>query len=897
MNSISEQIRTMTAGLTGDKREFFCPNCNKKGSFGVDCDTGKYNCFNPECSIKGNFKKTNKPEKKEYSTEETAQRTWDNSTPVNGHSYLKEKGITATPGIRQNRDDLFIPIYNKTDDIVTGQKIFPEKKDIGGSLTQKIFLTNTHKPKSILKGCFHTIKGNGDYYLCEGYATGASIHEATGATVFVCFQAGNILPVLKELKTDYPNIIICADNDFKTDFNPGLRSGMSAAIKCDTSIAYPTGISGSDFNDMATEHGLEAVKTAIDEAKTFEGHVTGNKDIVYEKWCLQALGNLKMDAPEKYAQKRTFLKSQKIGLTELDRLVNMNAAREEKRETVDKKPDTGVPELEIKPGHIANEVEFCQSVIRKNGDIYERGGRLFFVGKVKNKPGKKKVRRDKKTLLLQEVSQNWLKLHLNKNINFIKKDDDITININCRNELAESIFMNTGHWDFPFISGLLECPTITTEGRIIKDKGYDAETGLLLIDDLGGIEPYTDIERAKRVIHNVISEYKFESDVDYAVAFSAILTSVVRRILITAPYFAIDATMAGSGKTLLCDAISIISTGKTPATLNIPPFDAKEEEKRYDSVLISGDSVILIDNIEHPVKSERLCSMSTQETLTVRILGKSVTINVLNNSLWLMTGNNLRFIGDMIRRVLKCRIDPGLENPEERTFKKDLKKYAYENRKEIVEAVISILKAYINADNKPATNSMGSYDEWNYLIRGACIWIGLKDPCEAKKNIQNDDPEKIKLFNLLTAWKAYYSSAVTVRQVCDECISFPYDVQSDLRDAIQDISRDGKSINPKVIGNFISKNRGKIEQGMYFNQSGSFRNMFKWYVCSIQQDEPQQDTQPQETLQDTQPQDATDAAPICQVPGCNTHKLWHFGEGYSKPRWMCPGCYPEILSN
>lgn len=36
--------------------------------------------------------------------------------------------------------------------------------------------------------------------VTEGYATGASIHEATGARVIVAFNAGNLLPVAKQIK-------------------------------------------------------------------------------------------------------------------------------------------------------------------------------------------------------------------------------------------------------------------------------------------------------------------------------------------------------------------------------------------------------------------------------------------------------------------------------------------------------------------------------------------------------------------------------------------------------------------------------------------------------------------------------------------------------------------------
>ncbi len=501
---VSPKIKALTLGKSGEIRED-CPECDGSKSLGINADTGVFSCF--KCEIAGNFK-FQKNKKKQYSTEETARWMWNNSQPVNGHKYLKEKNIGAY-GVRQFRDDLVVPVRNIAGELVTLQKIFPEKRRIGDSETNKIFLKNTHG-KPILPGCFHKIDGNGANCLCEGYATGATAHEATGGNVYIAFQAHNLESAFKKISSEHGNAVtVCADNDHRNDFNPGLQKAMAVALNHDAKICWPSGITGSDFNDLMLEQGTDAVKNVIGHAKTFEELIADNKNIIYKKWMLKALATLKDDAPEKYAQKRSFLKSQKIKIGEFDSLINMNTEREDGKQGTKIKPH-----LKIRPGFLSDEVEFCQDVIRKNGDIYERGGKLFFVGSVKDRPGKPKreVKRDKKTLLLTEINLNWLKLYLNKNITFLKYDEKLgkTKYINCKKELAESILANVGDWDFPYISGLLECPTITTEGRIIKDVGYDAETGLLLTNDLGGIDFY-DVEKAKEIVHNIILEFSKKS--------------------------------------------------------------------------------------------------------------------------------------------------------------------------------------------------------------------------------------------------------------------------------------------------------------------------------------------------------------------------------------------------
>jgi len=488
--------------------------------------------------------------------------------------------------------------------------------------------------------------------------------------------------------------------------------------------------------------------------------------------------------------------------------------------------------LIIKAGNLPQEVDFCQDIMRKEQDIYERGGELFRPVFVKDFRDNK-IKRNSSNLILQKVTPDYLLLYLSSKINFYKqnKKNEI-VNCNCPKNIVDSICANTGNWDLNYISGILETPTITPYGRIIDKSGYDSSTCLLLINDHNiKIEVNPDnqeVIKAKSIIHEVISEYPFETELDYSVAFAAILTSVVRRVLPTTPFFAIDATKNGSGKSLLAECIAIIATGKAPPLINLPPYDPKEEEKRFDSVLMAGDSIIVIDNIEHQIKSERLCTIGTQTIVSARILGFSKVLNLPSNSMWMFTGNNLSFAGDITRRVLKCRIDPKVENPEERTFKKNCKEYTINNRSKIIESIITILKSYLQATNKPKLSPYGSYDEWSKFIRGACIWLGLHDPVEAKKNIQNEDPGKIKLISLLETWYELFGSEPTTVKEFIEILNN----DKTYKEIAENFSKDG-NINARILGNFIAKNRGRIENGKSFIQKGIDRTRAKKWAISI----------------------------------------------------------------
>jgi putative DNA primase/helicase len=125
-----------------------------------------------------------------------------------------------------------------------------------------------------VKGCYHAIgKPTGKLIVCEGYATGASIHEATGHAVAVAFNAGNLSAVALALRAKYPKlqIIIAADDDSQTDGNPGMTEARAAALAVSGLVAVPDfgqnrPDKATDFNDLHQIAGLDAVQRCINSA-------------------------------------------------------------------------------------------------------------------------------------------------------------------------------------------------------------------------------------------------------------------------------------------------------------------------------------------------------------------------------------------------------------------------------------------------------------------------------------------------------------------------------------------------------------------------------------------------------------------------------------------------------
>lgn len=215
----------------------------------------------------------------------TAQRIWRNAAPASlAHPYLAAKGITdpaVLGGIRQSEYqgvlNLQIPIY-RDGTLYNLQSISPD----GGK----------HFLKDGLKSGGYTVVGDATdtargIVVAEGFATAASIHQATGKPVVVAFDAGNMVTVSETLAKNLPQdipVTIAVDNDAS---GTGLaKARQAAALFGDRAKAVQpeftmtqiqqfqreNGLDGkgrpklpSDFNDLHKLAGVAAVRQALDE--------------------------------------------------------------------------------------------------------------------------------------------------------------------------------------------------------------------------------------------------------------------------------------------------------------------------------------------------------------------------------------------------------------------------------------------------------------------------------------------------------------------------------------------------------------------------------------------------------------------------------------------------------
>lgn len=203
--------------------------------------------------------------KKKAEAAKRAQHIWFAATQHAPHDYVDRKKIVPY-GVRYHKDALVVPVR------------------VGGELTSLQFI----KPDGTKKFLRHGDPVGGYcaigsphhiMFICEGYATGCSLHMATQIPVAVAFNAGNLLPVAENIQRKYSGtrIIIVADNDQWTErpngeaWNPGLESARAAAQKLGLEVLHPGfppdhPARPTDFNDLHVLNGMMALQEALSDA-------------------------------------------------------------------------------------------------------------------------------------------------------------------------------------------------------------------------------------------------------------------------------------------------------------------------------------------------------------------------------------------------------------------------------------------------------------------------------------------------------------------------------------------------------------------------------------------------------------------------------------------------------
>lgn len=391
-------------------------------------------------------------------------------------------------------------------------------------------------------------------------------------------------------------------------------------------------------------------------------------------------------------------------------------------------------------------------------------------------------------------------------------------------------------WDLPHIEGVAESPVFRADGTILDEPGYDPDTRLLY-DPRGEWYPpvpaeptHADATQALADLLAPFSEFPFIDDSARA-ATAALILSLVGRAAISGqvPLFSAQAPTPGSGKGLLIAAASLIGTGRL-APMMAQAADDEENRKRLLALAIESPRLIVIDNVEGTFGTPSLAMAMTTGEIRDRKLGATETVAATLRSVWAITGNNVQFKSDFGRRVVPIDLDPQIERPESRRFKRrDLLGWVEEQRPRLVVAALTVLRAFVTAGRPDqGLDPVGSYESWDRLVRRAVYWAGGVDPMGGVARVQaeaDDDTDRIRV--LLHAWRMSLGGrSVTA----NEALRWAESSDSDLKDAMAAFCKDGKA-TARGIGYALRKLQGRIVSGLKIRRDGADRtNNAKWVV-------------------------------------------------------------------
>ena len=236
-----------------------------------------------EMELENEYKKTAKILYDEFLTAKFA---------VLDHAYFVKKRVYKNYGLKQDRfGNLLMPLFDINEKFWSLQRIFANGNKMIGALLSNEQKKNGEKLLAKKRGNFFIISDDMDLYnknsaklnieallkynkiyICEGFATAASVHEASKMPVIVGLDVGNLEFVVQDFSAKFCNIniIIAADNDAKKEKESGFNIGKEKAMQIknsfkNVSVCIPifndTEISSgySDFNDLYNSRGIGEV--------------------------------------------------------------------------------------------------------------------------------------------------------------------------------------------------------------------------------------------------------------------------------------------------------------------------------------------------------------------------------------------------------------------------------------------------------------------------------------------------------------------------------------------------------------------------------------------------------------------------------------------------------------
>ncbi len=505
--------------------------------------------------------------------------------------------------------------------------------------------------------------------------------------------------------------------------------------------------------------------------------------------------------------------------------------------------DLDKPLIRVEAGHLPDIADKAEAaIIEANRPIYRRGTVLVrpVVEEVDAAHGRKAtvaVLHEVGPVYLRDLMGRvaaWEKFNIRKK-GYVKADPPA--------EVAGMILARYGEWSFSPIAGIIATPTLRPDGSIFSEPGYDPDSRFYLADppELPPIPKKPARDNALTALADLtglLEEFPFVDEPSRAVALSALITPIARGAFVCAPMHVARAPTPASGKSYLFDVAAAIAFGE-PCPVMAAGRDEAETEKRLGAALLSGQSMISLDNVDGELGGVCLCQVVERPMVDIRILGKSEKVRIeARGTTFFATGNNIVIVGDMTRRAIVATLDPQTERPELREFKGDPVSTVLADRGRYIAAALTICRAYAVAGYPDSAPPMASFGGWSKTVRSALMWLGCGDATETMEASRAEDPDLTALREILQAWDAAFGTGPGKQRAVAEVLKTIEETDGgpehpDLREAVLAGVPFRGRLTSRAFGKWLSRNQGRIANGLKFMRgAGNTHDPARWWVAA-----------------------------------------------------------------
>ena len=321
----------------------------------------------------------------------------------------------------------------------------------------------------------------------------------------------------------------------------------------------------------------------------------------------------------------------------------------------------------------------------------------------------------------------------------------------------------------PILTSIVEAPTFAPDGTLHNTPGYHAVAQSLYAPAIGFSVSHVppkptahDIARARTLIlDHLIGDFPFTGDAERAHAVALFLLPFVRRLIDgPTPLHLIEKPTAGTGASLLVDALTYAAIGDSPGVMT-EGRDEDEWRKRITARLRGGDRVMLIDNLRRQLDSASLAAAITGRVWKDRLLGTSDDLAIPIQCGWVATANNAALSSEMTRRTVRVRLDAKTDRPWlGREFRHpNLLAWCSDHRDELAWAALVLGQAWL-AEGRPTPDNapvLGMFESWSRVMGGIFAVAGIPGFLGNLSEFYDaSDTEGADIRAFLTAWWERY---------------------------------------------------------------------------------------------------------------------------------------------